>query len=69
MFQANQAHSILESITGGENDNYGSGWITGVVLSAAVFLVIVGGIKSITNVTDKIVPFMAVLRGRPWSFF
>ena len=62
MFQANQAHSILESITGGENSVlHGSGWITGVVLSAAVFLVIVGGIKSIANVTDKIVPFMAVL--------
>ena len=34
-------------------------WITGVVMSAAVFLVIVGGIKSIAN-AEKIVPFMAV---------
>ena len=62
MFQANQAHSILQSISGGEQSVLaGNGWITGVVMSAAVFLVIVGGIKSIANVTEKIVPFMAVL--------
>ena len=62
MFQANQAHSQLVGITGGtESFLYGNGWITGFVLSAVVFLVIVGGIKSIANVTEKVVPLMAVL--------
>ena len=53
---------ILQSITGGQESVLaGNGWITGLAMSAAVFLVIVGGIKSIANVTEKVVPFMAVL--------
>lgn len=62
MFQANQAHMQLVGVTGGtESLLYQNGWVTGLLLSAAVFLVIVGGIKSIARVTEKIVPFMAVL--------
>jgi AGCS family alanine or glycine:cation symporter len=62
MFQANQAHAQLVNITGGADSFLaGNGWITGVVLAAIVFIVIVGGIKSIAQVTEKIVPFMAVL--------
>ena len=62
MFQANQAHAQLVGVTGGDSSILaGSGWITGLVLAAVVFLVIVGGIKSIANVTEKIVPLMAVL--------
>ncbi len=53
MFQANQAHA---QITGDF-----PGWITGVVFAAVVFAVIVGGIKSIAKVTEKIVPFMGIL--------
>ncbi len=56
MFQANQAHAQLSGVFG----DY-PGWITGVVFAAIVFIVIVGGIKSIANVTEKVVPFMAVL--------
>ncbi|SBS27531.1 Amino-acid carrier protein AlsT [Marinomonas spartinae] len=56
MFQANQAHAQLTQVIG----NY-PGWITGVVFAALVFIVIVGGIKSIARVTDKIVPFMGIL--------
>ena len=56
MFQANQAHQQLAGILG----DY-PGWITGVVFAAIVFAVIVGGIKSIAQVTEKIVPFMGVL--------
>jgi AGCS family alanine or glycine:cation symporter len=62
MFQANQAHAQLVNITGGEASFLdGRGWITGLVLAVVVFAVIVGGIKSIANVTEKIVPFMGIL--------
>ena len=62
MFQANQAHAQLVGITGGaESFLEGRGWITGLILAAIVFLVIVGGIKSIARVTEKGVPFMAIL--------
>lgn len=56
MFQANQAHAQITGIVG----DY-PGWITGVVFAGVVFAVIVGGIKSIANVTEKIVPFMGIL--------
>jgi AGCS family alanine or glycine:cation symporter len=56
MFQANQAHAQISGIVG----DY-PGWITGVIFAGVVFAVIVGGIKSIANVTEKIVPFMGVL--------
>lgn len=36
------------------------GWVTGVVLMVIAGLVIVGGIKRIASVTEKLVPFMAV---------
>ncbi len=36
-------------------------WITGVVLGALLFFVIVGGIKRIAAVTEKLVPGMAVI--------
>ncbi len=56
MFQANQAHAQISGITG----DY-PGWITGVIFALVVFLVIVGGVKSIARVTEKIVPFMGIL--------
>ncbi|MBN8187937.1 MAG: alanine/glycine:cation symporter family protein [Salipiger thiooxidans] len=56
MFQANQAHAQIVNIVG----DY-PGWITGVIFAAIVFAVIVGGLKSIAQVTEKIVPFMGVL--------
>lgn len=56
MFQANQAHAQISGIFG----DY-PGWITGVVFAGVVFAVIVGGIKSIAQVTEKVVPFMAAL--------
>jgi len=56
MFQANQAHVQIAGIVGDF-----PGWITGIVFAAVVFAVIVGGIKSIANVTEKVVPFMGVL--------
>jgi len=58
MFQSNQAYVQLNHVSGGLLD--GLGWLVGIILAVVVFLVIVGGIKSIAKVTEKIVPFMAV---------
>ncbi|XOV69383.1 MAG: alanine/glycine:cation symporter family protein [Fluviicola sp.] len=57
MFQANQAASQFTKMAGLE-----SGWavfIFGVVVSVLVGIVIIGGIKKIGKVTEKVVPFMA----------
>lgn len=56
MFQANQAHAQLTNVIG----DY-PGWITGVIFAGVVFAVIVGGLKSIASVTEKVVPIMGVL--------
>jgi AGCS family alanine or glycine:cation symporter len=36
-------------------------WVTGVVIMVLVGLVVVGGLKRIASVTEKIVPFMVIL--------
>ncbi|MBA4781957.1 MAG: alanine:cation symporter family protein [Rhizobiales bacterium] len=56
MFQANQAHAQIAGIVG----DY-PGWITGIIFAGVVFMVIVGGMKSIASVTEKVVPFMGIL--------
>ena len=59
MVQINQATSQLIAVTGGESSIfYGNGWIFGSVMAAVVAVIIIGGIKSIARVTDKVVPFM-----------
>ena len=62
MFQVNQAFQLVEHITGG-NDSFlhGRGWLFGLVMAVLVGIVIIGGIKKIAKVTDKIVPFMVVI--------
>ncbi len=60
MFQANQAFNQLTEIPGWESfSNYGF-WF-GLVLAILVGIVIIGGIKSIAKVTDKVVPSMVAL--------
>ncbi|WP_249219016.1 alanine/glycine:cation symporter family protein [Loktanella sp. SALINAS62] len=56
MFQANQAHVQITQITGAY-----PGWITGLIFAVIVFVVIVGGVKSIARVTEKVVPLMGVI--------
>ncbi len=58
MFQSNQAYVQLNNVAGGGLD--GLGWLVGLILAAVVFMVIIGGIKSIARVTEKVVPFMAI---------
>ncbi len=62
MFQVNQAFQLVENITGGnESVLHGKGWLFGLVMAVLVGIVIIGGIKKIAKVTDKIVPFMVVI--------
>lgn len=59
MVQINQATKQLAEITGGVNSIfYDNGWIFGTIMAVVVGVVIIGGIKSIAKVTDKVVPFM-----------
>jgi len=58
MFQANQAFAQLSGEFPGIAD---MGVWFGIVLALLVGVVIIGGIKSIAKVTDKVVPFMAGL--------
>lgn len=62
MFQSNQATAQIVEVTGGQDGTFGNlAWLIGVVFAVAVGAVIIGGIKSIAKVTEKIVPFMAGL--------
>ena len=59
MVQINQATEQLIQVTGGtESILYERGWIFGVIMAVIVGVIIIGGIKSIARVTDKVVPFM-----------
>ena len=62
MFQVNQAFQLVENITGGDTSFlHDRGWLFGVVMALLVGIVIIGGIKKIAKVTDKIVPFMVLI--------
>ena len=62
MFQVNQAFQLVENITGGQDSFlHGYGWAFGLVMAVLVGIVIIGGIKKIAKVTDKIVPFMVAI--------
>ena len=58
MFQANQAFNQVATQFPGLEEHRA---LFGMVLALLVGIVIIGGIKSIAKVTDKIVPFMSVL--------
>jgi AGCS family alanine or glycine:cation symporter len=58
-FQSNQATQQIISLFSLEND--AAGTIIGLFLAVIVGIVIIGGIKRIASVTEKIVPFMAVI--------
>jgi AGCS family alanine or glycine:cation symporter len=58
-FQSNQATAQIVSMTGMQGGS--AGFIIGIVMALLVGVVIIGGIKRIANVTEKIVPFMAII--------
>ncbi|MDG2504862.1 MAG: alanine/glycine:cation symporter family protein [Crocinitomicaceae bacterium] len=57
--QSNQATIVLKELMGWDSTSAGA--IIGVVLAILVGIIIIGGIKRIASVTEKVVPFMAVL--------
>ena len=62
MFQANQSFKQFLTVTGGEASFFADrGWLFGIIMAIVVGVVIIGGIKSIARVTEKVVPFMAVI--------
>jgi AGCS family alanine or glycine:cation symporter len=62
MSQINQATEQLVSVTGGEASIlFGKEWVFGALMAGIVALIIIGGIKSIARVTEKIVPFMVAI--------
>lgn len=57
--QSNQATIVIKEMFGWESTAAGA--IVGVVLAILVGIIIIGGIKRIASVTEKVVPFMALL--------
>ncbi|NQY65683.1 MAG: alanine:cation symporter family protein [Alteromonadaceae bacterium] len=62
MLQSNQAYQQFVIAMGGESSFWvDKGWLFGSVLALVIGGVIIGGVKSIAKVTEKVVPFMAGL--------
>ncbi|SFG88700.1 alanine/glycine:cation symporter family protein [Pontibacter chinhatensis] len=64
MFQINQATQQFVAVTGGEAGSWfgqGNAWIFGLIMAVLVGLVILGGMKSIARVTEKVVPLMCAI--------
>ena len=59
MFQANQATIQITSMMNLEGGAIKT--IVGIIMATLVAIVIIGGIKRIASVTEKIVPFMAII--------
>ena len=57
--QSNQATVVIKNLFGYESTFAGA--MIGVVLATLVGIIIIGGIKRIASVTEKVVPFMALL--------
>jgi len=57
--QSNQATIVIKELAGWESTSAGA--IVGVVIAILVGIIIIGGIKRIASVTEKVVPLMAVL--------
>lgn len=57
--QSNQATIVLKELMGLESTSAGA--IIGLILAVLVGIIIIGGIKRIAQVTEKVVPFMAVM--------
>ena len=57
--QSNQATIVIKNLFGYESTFAGA--VIGIVLATLVGIIIIGGIKRIASVTEKVVPFMALL--------
>lgn len=66
MFQVNQSsmqftNEIVELTGGADSFFAGKPWIFGIIFATLVGLVIIGGIRQITHVTEFLVPIMAIV--------
>ncbi len=62
MFQANQAFQQIVEATGSDDSPlYDKGWLGGLIFAIFVGSIIIGGIKSIGKVTEKLVPLMGLI--------
>ena len=62
MVQINQTTRQILNITGGDNGIlHGYNWLIGLICAILMGMIIIGGIKSITKVAMKAVPFMVYL--------
>lgn len=61
MFQSNQTYQIFMRVAGDANFFADKAWLFGLILALMVAVVIIGGIKSIANVSARIFPAMAGL--------
>ena len=57
--QSNQATVVIKDLLGLQSSSAGA--LIGLVLAVVVGIIIIGGIKRIAKVTEKVVPFMALL--------
>ena len=57
--QSNQATIVIKNLFGYESTFAGA--MIGIILATLVGIIIIGGIKRIASVTEKVVPFMALL--------
>lgn len=57
--QSNQATVVLKELF--DLQSSGAGFWIGVILAVLVGIIIIGGIKRIASVTEKVVPFMAIM--------
>ena len=57
--QSNQATIVLKDLMGLSSTSAGA--VIGIILALIIGVIIIGGIKRIASVTEKIVPFMAVM--------
>jgi len=66
MFQVNQSSSqfmdvMVPALFGEDSFMAGKPWIVGFLYAVFVGMVIIGGIRSITKVTERLVPLMAII--------
>jgi AGCS family alanine or glycine:cation symporter len=57
--QSNQATIVIKELL--NLNNAAAGTVIGIIMAVAVGVIIIGGIKRIATVTEKVVPFMAML--------
>ena len=62
LFQVNQTVTQFVDVTGGASSPFANiKWVAGLVMAVLTGLVIIGGIRGIARITDKLVPLMCLV--------